>query len=478
MYKRILMLSALAAMLGGAEAKVRLPHIIGDNMVIQQNTGVRLWGTARPGSTLKVAVSWAADGYEARADGRGAWQLEVKSPAADGRRLSMTFDDGDGPVSVGNVLAGEVWVCAGQSNMEMPVKGFNECPVEGYNDVVAGARADSLIHFVKIPSVMSMTPLADAACHWEQSSPATVGGASAAGYFFARELTRATGVPVGLVMANKGGSRVESWLTKENLERYTDEPTDTAGIVSSQKADYKRAMVWGNGTFSPILRYTVRGILFYQGCSNVGDPGNRYSDRVALLARQWRTAFGLGDIPFYIVEIAPYESGQADGTWSARLREQQLRASRIIPNSGIVGTNDCVYPWELRQIHPAQKRKVGERLAWLALNKTYGMKAFRCESPVYKAMTVSGDTCYVELDNTYGGLNRYDGMEGFEVAGADRQFHKARAWFVKGRGIAVSCPEVKAPVAVRYCFRNFSLGNVANMGGLPLLPFRTDDWDE
>lgn len=478
MYKRILMLSALAAMLGGAEAKVRLPHIIGDNMVIQQNTGVRLWGTARPGSTVKVAVSWAADGYEARADGRGAWQLEVKSPAADGRRLSMTFDDGDGPVSVGNVLAGEVWVCAGQSNMEMPVKGFDECPVEGYNDVVAGARADSLIHFVKIPSVMSMTPLADAACRWEQSSPATVGEASAAGYFFARELTRATGVPVGLVMANKGGSRVESWLTKENLERYTDEPTDTAGIVSSQKADYKRAMVWGNGTFSPILRYTVRGILFYQGCSNVGDPGNRYSDRVALLARQWRTAFGLGDIPFYIVEIAPYESGQADGTWSARLREQQLRASRIIPNSGIVGTNDCVYPWELRQIHPAQKRKVGERLAWLALNKTYGMKTFRCESPVYKAMTVSGDTCYVELDNTYGGLNRYDGMEGFEVAGADRQFHKARAWFVKGRGIAVSCPEVKAPVAVRYCFRNFSLGNVANMGGLPLLPFRTDDWDE
>lgn len=472
------MLSALAAMLGGAEAKVRLPHIIGDNMVIQQNTGVRLWGTARPGSTVKVAVSWAADGYEVRADGQGAWQLEVKSPAADGRRLSMTFDDGDGPVSVGNVLAGEVWVCAGQSNMEMPVKGFDECPVEGYNDVVAGARADSLIHFVKIPSVMSMTPLADAACRWEQSSPATVGEASATGYFFARELTRATGVPVGLVMANKGGSRVESWLTKENLERYTDEPTDTAGIVSSQKADYKRAMVWGNGTFSPILRYTVRGILFYQGCSNVGDPGNRYSDRVALLARQWRTAFGLGDIPFYIVEIAPYESGQADGTWSARLREQQLRASRIIPNSGIVGTNDCVYPWELRQIHPAQKRKVGERLAWLALNKTYGMKTFRCESPVYKAMTVSGDTCYVELDNTYGGLNRYDGMEGFEVAGADRQFHKACAWFVKGRGIAVSCPEVKAPVAVRYCFRNFSLGNVANMGGLPLLPFRTDDWDE
>lgn len=189
------MLSALAASLAGAQAKVRLPHIIGDNMVIQQASDVRLWGTATPGATVGVAVSWSDDGYKAKADAQGKWQLTVKSPKADGRRLSMSFDDGDGAVTVRNVLAGEVWVCAGQSNMEMPIKGFDNCPVDGYNDVVAGARADSLIHFVKIPGVMSMTPLDDADCEWKQCCPATVGDASAAGYFFAKTITRATGVP-------------------------------------------------------------------------------------------------------------------------------------------------------------------------------------------------------------------------------------------------------------------------------------------
>ena len=478
MRKRILMLSVLAAALTGVQAKVKLPHIICDNMVIQQNTDVRLWGTAAPGATVNVAVSWSGDGYKAKADGQGKWQLTVKSPKADGRRLSISFDDGDGAVSVKNVLAGEVWVCAGQSNMEMPIKGFNDCPIEGYNEVVAGARADSLIHFVKIPSRMSMTPLDDADCHWEQCSPATVGEASATGYFFAKTLTRATGVPVGLIMANKGGSRVESWLTRENLEKYTSEVLDSAEMVKKFKWDFHRPMLWGNATFNPILRYTVKGILFYQGCSNVGDPGNQYSDRVALLAKQWRQQFGLGDIPFYLVEIAPYESGDPNGTWSAKLREQQFRASKIIPNSGIVSTNDCVYPWEMKQIHPAQKRPVGERLAYQALNKTYGMEKILCESPSFKELTISNDTCYVKLENTYGGMNRMEGIEGFEVAGADKVFHKATATYNGGKGVTITCPEVKAPVAVRYCFRNFQTGNFANMAGLPLIPFRTDKWDD
>ena len=301
MRKRILMLSVLAAALTGVQAKVKLPHIICDNMVIQQNTDVRLWGTAAPGATVNVTVSWSGDGYKAKADGQGKWQLTVKSPKADGRRLSISFDDGDGAVSVKNVLAGEVWVCAGQSNMEMPIKGFNDCPIEGYNEVVAGARADSLIHFVKIPSRMSATPLDDADCHWEQCSPATVGEASATGYFFAKTLTRATGVPVGLIIAAKSGSKVECWLTEENIRKYTGEPVDSAKIANKYKIDSRRPILWGNATFNPILRYTVKGILFYQGCSNVGDPGNQYSDRLALLAKQWRRQFGLGDIPFYLL---------------------------------------------------------------------------------------------------------------------------------------------------------------------------------
>jgi sialate O-acetylesterase len=172
------------------------------------------------------------------------------------------------------------------------------------------------------------------------------------------------------------------------------------------------------------------------------------------------------------------------GTWNALLQEQQFRASQIIPNSGIVCTNDCVYPYELTQIHPTQKQKVGERLAFLALNKTYGMQSVICQSPSYKEMTVKNDTIFLHFNDEFGGLNRFEDINGFEVAGADRVFHPAKAqhYWKPGGGkwdeaLMVVSPEVKEPVAVRYCFRNFLLGNLGNMGGLPLFPFRTDNWE-
>lgn len=478
MRKRFLMLTVLSLMLTGMQAKVVLPHLIGDNMILQQNTEVRLWGKARPGATVTITPSWSVTAATAKAGKDGRWLTTVKTPAASMTPLTLTFNDGDGAVSVRNILAGEVWVCAGQSNMEMPVEGFANCPVEGYNDVVTDARNSGAVHFVKVPSVMSMTPLDDAQCEWKACSPSTVGDASATGYFFARMVSRSLGIPVGLVMANKGGSRVESWLDRDNLKKFTDEPLDSAAMVKKYKWDYHRPLLWGNGTFHPILNYTVKGILFYQGCSNVGDPGNRYSERLKLLVEQWRRDFKLGEIPFYFVEIAPYYYDNVNGTWGARLREQQKRASIIIPNSAMVCTNDCVYPWETQQIHPAQKQKVGERLALYALNRNYGMKQLMCDNSEFKSMKISNDTCYVQLQKDYDAISRYEDIQGFEVAGEDKVFHKANAYYYWTKGIIITSPEVKKPVAVRYCFRNFQLGNVANRGGLPLVPFRTDNWDE
>ena len=175
-----------------------------------------------------------------------------------------------------------------------------------------------------------MTPQEDANCEWKEINAETIGDASATGYFFAQTVNKALNIPVGLIMANKGGTRVESWLTKENLEKYTKEPTDSAGIVNFKPEwDYHRALVWGNGTFNPILNYTVKGIIYYQGCSNVGDPGDQYSQRMKILVDQWRTQFALGEIPFYFVEIAPYHYDDVNGDWGARLREQQYKASKI-----------------------------------------------------------------------------------------------------------------------------------------------------
>ena len=475
MLRRILFFAALSTMTLGMQAKVRLPHIIGDNMILQQDSKARLWGWDTPGKTIKVNVSWSKESYSAKTDSKGIWIVGVKTPKASYTPLSITFNDGD-KTTINNVLSGEVWVCAGQSNMEMPVKGFGNCPVEGYNKAVMNANEYKGIHYVKIPSVMSTQPLDDAQCEWKVIGPQTVGDASATGYFFAQAINKTLNIPVGLVMANKGGTRVESWLDRDYLEKNTTESLDSMAMVKKFPYDYLRPLLWGNGTFSPILKYTVKGIIFYQGCSNVGDPAGQYTKRLNDLVSQWRRDFKLGEIPFYFVQIAPYFNSDVNGDWGPRLREQQFNASKIIPNSGIVCTDDLVYPYESQQIHPSQKQQVGERLALQALNKTYGMKDIWCESAEFKDMKISNDTCYINLKNDYNGISRYEDIHGFEVAGADKVFHKANASYYWTKGLIVTSPEVKTPVAVRYAFRNWGYGNVKNAALLPLFPFRTDNW--
>ena len=483
--KKILALMALLTLTISAQAKVRLPHMICDNMVLQQQTDARLWGWAKAGKTVKVTTSWNNQTTSAKADKDGHWLVKVATPKASYEPLEITFDDGDGEVTIKNVVAGEVWICAGQSNMEMPVKGFWMCPVKDYNQVVIDAKNHEGVRSVKIPSVMSAKPLDDAQCEWRICSPNTVGDFSATGYFFARKMHEALDIPIGLIEANKGGTRVESWLTKENLEKYTSDPTDSVEICKKwAQWDYHRSLLWGTGTFNPILNYTVKGILYYQGCSNVGDPGDQYSERMKLLAEQWRSQIGLGEIPFYFVQIAPYRyDDDNNATSGALLREQQLKAQQLIPNSSLVCTNDLVYPYEYSQIHPTQKQQVGERLAYTALARDYGFEGLMYQSSTFKDMQVKDDAIFIHLDNNYHTDAPFEDIEGFEIAGEDKVFHPAKAqhfWQPGGgywdEAIRISSPEVKKPVAVRYCFKNFQIGNVKNAGNLPLFPFRTDNW--
>ena len=231
MNHRCLLIAALATLTVSTQAKVRLPHIICDNMVIQQQTEVRLWGWAKPGKEVQVTTSWNQQTVKGKVDKAGRWLVKVSSPAASYTPYRITFDDGDGAVTVQNVLAGEVWVCAGQSNMEMPVKGFGQCPVEGFNQFVLEAQNPNAVRSVKIPSIMRSEPQEDADCSWRESTPQNVVDFSATGYFFARLVNKTLNIPVGLIEANKGGSRVESWLTKENLQKYTSDPTDSLEIV-------------------------------------------------------------------------------------------------------------------------------------------------------------------------------------------------------------------------------------------------------
>ncbi len=458
--------------------KVKLPHLISDNMIIQQQTEIRLWGWSDQGKTIKVSPSWSSNINSTIADSNGYWELKVMTPKASFDPVSITFDDGD-TLTVNNILVGEVWVCAGQSNMKMTVNGYLSSPVEGYNETLTDAVNYSGIHFIEIPKLQSATPLEDTGGQWLAVSSETVGDCCAVGYYFARLVSHMLNVPVGLISANQGGTRVEAWMNKAYLEQYTNETTDSIDIIRQNPTNAgRRQLLWYNGTFHPILRYTVKGILFYQGESNVNDPGNQYSERLSLLARQWREEIGLGDIPFYQVEIAPFANKRnPDGIESALLREQQYRSLSLIPNSALVSTNDLVYWWERNQIHPSQKRPIGERLAYTALSRDYGMKKLIWQSPNYKNLTIKGDTCIVEIDAHSDGMERWEDIEGFEVAGEDRVFYPAHAtWNRKINSAIIISDAVRQPVAVRYCFRNFQIGNLRNMGGLPLIPFRTDDW--
>ena len=482
MKKNLMTLAVLGCISLGAQAKVKLPHILCDNMIIQQNSEAQLWGWDKPGTQVEITTSWSAETYSTKTGKDGKWITKVKTPTASYTPLSITFNDGE-KVTLNNILAGDVWVCAGQSNMEMPVKGFGNCPVEGYNKAVLEANNYKGIHYVKIPSVMSSKPLDDANCEWKEVNAETVSEASATGYFFAQIINKTLNIPIGLVMANKGGSRVESWLDRDYLKKYTKEDLDSSHMVKNFKWDFHYPLLWGNGTFHPILNYSVKGIIFYQGCSNVGDPNGQYTKRLADLVAQWRRDFKQGELPFYFVQIAPYINGDVNGDAGPKLREQQFNAAKVIPNSGIVCTQDLVYPYEVEQIHPCQKQQVGERLALQALNKTYGMKNLICESMTFKEMKIQDDAILVHFDNEFGAYNRFEGIEGFEIAGEDKVFYKATAKHIWQEGndpwnecIKVTCPEVKKPVALRYCFRNFQLGNMANAGGLPLFPFRTDNW--
>ena len=456
------------------QARIRLPHILSDGMVIQQLADFAFWGWAKPNTQIAVVPSWKPDKLVVNSDSKGRWRIIVRAPGGSFKPHSITFSDGQ-PITINNILAGEVWVCAGQSNMEMPVRGFNECPVEGYQEAVWASANMRGVRYVKIPARMSSVPLEDTPCQWVDVTPKTVSDCSAVGFFFAQRLAQVLQMPVGLVLANKGGTMVESWLNVDNLRKHTDEPTDSTLIARKYTTEWLRPLLWGNGTFHPIVNYGVRGVLYYQGCANVDHNPTTYGERLKLLAQQWRKHFS-ANMSMLLVEIAPHCYEGAMGTSAAFIREQQYKASLEIPNCAMVSTNDLVYPYEVRQIHPCQKRPIGERLALTALARYYGYEGVMYKHPTFERMEIKGDTCVIHLKDTYTGIVPQANYEGFEMAGADRIFYPADATYVRHNKFRLTSKAVPKPVAVRYCYRNFLLGNVKNQAALPLIPFRTDNW--
>nr|WP_294904353.1 sialate O-acetylesterase [uncultured Lacibacter sp.] len=472
-FRIVLVLATLFLLQLTVNAAIKLPYFFSDNMVLQQQTDAAIWGWTKAGSTVKVNTSWNKVSYSTKADANGKWKLKVKTSAAGGP-YSITISDGT-PVILKNVLIGEVWLCSGQSNMEMPMKGYRDQPILGGNDAIFNSTNDQIRLYTVPRSVQRTAQDTTKASAWKAAEPETVSNFSATAYYFAKILQKRLNIPIGIVNISYGGSPVEAFMDAETLKAFPEikvpSPTDTT------KLSNKDATVLYNGMLGAFLGYTIKGCLWYQGESN-NDRPKQYETLFPAFVKQIREQSGQGDFPFYYCQIAPYNYNNyaavnINNNNSAYLRDAQRKALAKIPNSGMAVLMDIA---EEFNIHPADKATGSKRLAYMALAKTYGLKGFGSESPAFESMTVSGNTITIKFSGAPNGLTSYGkALQYFEVAGANKIFRPAKA-LISGGTIVVSTPDVKDPVAVRYAFKDFVVGDLFSTEGFPVSSFRSDDW--
>lgn len=456
-----------------------LPDLLKGDIVLQQKTEARIWGKAKPGAEVKVQTSWDNKVYKVKAASDSLWNVKVSTLEASYTPYSIQVSSGKESQLIDNILFGDVWFCGGQSNMAMPLKGMFNCAVDNAAEEIMSSGANRGLRYVTVKQhqATESDPSYFTEGIWYSSSPATAADFSATGYFFGEALGQALDIPIGLISCNWSGSFVEDWMSSELIEKYPDQEVFGADFTKAFTKMYY-------GMFEPASMYTVKGMIWYQGESNVGSPN--YTERLMAAVDLWKSKFELDVLPFYLVEIAPYNYNKGYGMMSADLRGQQLCAASLLPESGLACTNDLVYEYEFNNIHPAQKKSVGQRLAMLALSKTYGF-GNPCEGPLFSEMRIDGNAALILFDNAPDGFLDYGSFKGFEIAGEDRVFHPAKAelTFVRSQGsvrtmprlgVKLTCPEVEVPVAVRYGYGPFTPGNLYSTAGLPAYPFRTDDW--
>ncbi len=477
MKKTILLPLFLSAFAVG-EAAVTMPNMFTDNMVLQADTTAMLRGVATPGSRVDAHGSWGEDA-SATADDRGAWRMYIRTPKASFDPLSLTVTDSkDGKgVTIKNILAGEVWVATGQSNMEMPLKGFWNQPIEGGGEQIIFSRSlGKGIRFITVPKTVSYKLEDNVDAVWKESKPENAGDFSAVAWYFATALRDLLDVPVGILSCAYGGAKVEGYMPAEIVAKYPDR-NYKAEEADKTMNDHERVCVMYNGMLYPLAGYTARGFLWNQGESNVGHHDN-YGARQAEMLNHWRELWGNDRMPFYFVELPGWVYGDVNATPCAFFREAQHKAAASTPGAYIVSTSDLVYEDEPYIIHARNKRPIGNRLAQSAATYTYGVRGIPHKYPTYREMEVNGNVAVMKFDNAYNGFTPTSQLEGFEVAGEDRVFHPANAYVGDNLTIVVSSPDVSEVKAVRYCFKNFAIGKIHDTYGMPLVPFRTDNWEQ
>ncbi|MEJ8819171.1 sialate O-acetylesterase [Lacibacter sp. H407] len=447
-------------------SQTRVPAMFSDNMVLQQQQMVSVWGVDNPNAKIAVSGSWGRNAT-ATADVKGHWKLKLQTPSAGGPYTVVI--KGSKEVTLKNVLIGEVWFCSGQSNMEMPVKGYSNQPIIGSNETILNSANDN-IRFLNTPRSTSITPLYDVKGEWKSAGPATTGNFSATAYYFAKKLQAVLNVPVGIIQSAWGASTIESWMDKQTLSTFENK------VIPDKVPDSipnRTPTIMYNSMLHPYIGYTIKGVLWYQGESN-RENANEYHALFTSMINSWRKQWEQGDFPFYFVQIAPIEPGKVN---AAFLREAQLQTMLSVKNTGMAVTMDI---GERTVIHPAQKEQVGNRLAYWALAKDYSVKGIAFSGPVYKQVdkTANG-RLMLTFDYCDQGLTSFGKpLTDFEIAGEDKIFYPAQAMIRNDKNgvLVVWSDAVKNPVSVRYAFKNWTEGSLFNTQGLPASSFRTDNW--
>lgn len=491
-----------------AAADVKLPALFSDHAVLQRDIPAPVWGWADPGEEVKVSI--AGQSHTAKAGDDGRWEVKLE-PLQVGEPLTLVVE-GKNRVEAKDILAGEVWICSGQSNMEWAVQNSRDADIE----LAAANHPNIRLITVATPGVQE--PLKDFDGQWQKCSPGTVKDFSAVGYFFARDLQQIENVPVGLIDNAWGGSACEAWIRRDLME---NEPLFKPMIAewdrraaaydeAKAKAEYEKNLAgwearakqardegrpeppgrpwWSNpmtgqhrpanlynGRVCPVMPYAIRGVIWYQGETN-GGRGFQYRQMFPLMIQSWRDAWGQGDFAFYWVQLADFmrEQPQPGSSAWAELREAQTLTQDRLPNTGQAVIIDS---GEANDIHPRDKQTVGRRLARLALAKTYG-KPLAGSSPRYASVRTDGNSIIVKFRDVNGKLVTKDGkpVEGFAIAGADRNWMPAQAEIISDNEVRVRSDQVGQPVAVRYAWADNPVCNLFDSTGLPVTPFRTDSW--
>lgn len=458
-------------------------NILQSNMVVQQNKPFKLWGTAKAGDKITIKADWEKKPIQITSDGFGNWIGTVEVPKAkkgDFTKHTITITYQEINVLFNNILIGEVWLCSGQSNMELtmqPAPPWHK-GVENNNEEIAVANYPN-IRLFKIPRDTSSVLEIEVVGKWVECAPNTVKDFSGVAYYFGRELLSKLNIPIGLVTAAYGGASCQAFTPKETLEidtllkkKYLDKYLKNPKEV--QLTDKPSLMY--NKMINPLTNLSIRGFLWYQGESNASDKD--YTKLCSAMLKSWRANFAQGDLPFYYVQMTPYnwKSDDQFRDFYAYLRERQ-EAMLKIPNTGMAITMDVGEP---DNIHPQKKKEVGQRLAKIALGKTYHQKDVQYLGPVFQSFSVQEDKIIISFTkaSVKNWLETKDGLipRYFYVAGDDKVFKQVEAR-ISGKNIVLLTKNIVKPVAIRYAFINAPITNLENKEGLSAQPFRTDKWD-